>query len=158
MFSIGDRVVYPMHGAGVIESIKDMDILGKKEPYYIVKLPAACMKVMIPVSSSNEGSLRPIVSLSGAKQLLNDIDKLDIKQDNNWSRRYRENMDRLKSGDLVETAKVFKSLVMRNKEKGLSAGERKMLQSAKQILISELMFSLDKTKNEIEDYLNSALG
>lgn len=158
MFSIGDRVACPMHGAGIIESIKDMDILGKREPYYVVMLPAAGMKIMIPVSSSTDGSIRSIVSISCAENILTNISDLDIEQDNNWSRRYRDNMLRLKSGDLEETAKVFKCLILRNKEKGLSAGERKMLQSAKQILISELMLSLNKTKNEIEESLNSALG
>ena len=158
MYSVGDRVVCPMHGAGIIENIKEMDILGKKQPYYVVLLSSASMKIMVPVQTSDESNLRSVVSHNDATDLITNLNSLDIEQDKNWSKRYRDNMLRLKTGDINETAKVFKSLVIRNKEKGLSAGERKMLQSAKQILVSELMLSLQKDKIEVEESINSALG
>ena len=134
---VGDKIVHPMHGAGVIDSIVQKKVNGVLREYYILKLPLNGMLVMIPTHNSEEIGVRPIVVGEEADRVIAAIPGMDVEMDSNWNRRYRENMLRLKSGDLLEVARVVKGLVRRDGERGLSTGERKMLHSAKQILISE---------------------
>lgn len=157
MFSIGDKVVYPMHGAGIIESIEEKEILGKKRKYYIMKMPLGDMKVMIPLDNVEDIGLREIISLTEVEQVMavlnDDISKMHM----NWNRRYRANMDRIKSGDIYEVAAVVRNLMLRDKDKGLSTGERKMLGNAKQILVSELVLARGIDEKSAEDLINTAV-
>jgi CarD family transcriptional regulator len=157
MFRVGDMIAHPMHGAGIIDSIEERKINGCTRLYYILKMPTGGMVVMIPTETCESIGVRPIVDCEAAECLLNDIAKIETDMTSNWNRRYRENMQRLKSGDLFEVAKVVKGLMTRDMEKGLSTGERKMLHSAKQILISELVLSQKKTYEEVETRINSVL-
>lgn len=157
MFSIGDKVACPLHGAGIIENIEKRQSLNKQTDYLVVRLLGLGMRIIIPVASAYESGIRNVISKDDAKKLLLSFPELDFEFENNWTKRYRENMERLKSGNITEVARVYKFLAERNKEKGLSAGERKMLQSSKQILISELMLSLDCPKVEAEEALNNAI-
>ncbi|MCL2044915.1 MAG: CarD family transcriptional regulator [Oscillospiraceae bacterium] len=157
MFSVGDMIAHPMHGAGVIDSIEDRKMNGATRKYYILKMPAGGMVVMIPTESTEQIGVRPIVNPDQADALMAAIPFLDAEMTPNWNRRYRENMQRLKSGDLHEVARVVKGLVIREVAKGLSTGERKMLLSAKQILISELVLSKKLTYEEVESQINAAL-
>lgn len=150
-------VVCPMHGAGVIESIKEMDVNGEQRMYYVVSLAVGNIKIMVPVSLESS-HIRTVTTTNDAIMLMSSLKDLQIEQNTNWSKRYRDNMDKLKSGDILETARVMKSLILRNKEKTLSAGERKMLHSAKQILISELVLSLNTDKDELEQTIYDAIG
>ncbi len=153
MFCIGDKVSCPLHGAGVIENIeKRVSDLGETD-YFVVRLLGLGMKITIPIASAHSSGIRFVVSRETAQSILDDFRELVFEFDNNWTKRYRDNMDRLRTGDLFEVAKVYKSLAERNRIKGLSAGERKMLQSSKQILTSELMLSLDCEKTHIENLL-----
>jgi len=139
MFSIGDKIVYPMHGAGIIEKIEEKKILGEIRKYYILNVPCGDMKIMIPVDSSSEIGIRAIVS---DKELTHVIDILHDKTSEmsaNWNRRYRENMEKLKTGDVVAVAEVVRNLMRTDREKKLSTGEKKMLTNAKQILSSEII-------------------
>ena len=157
MYSVKDKIFCPMHGAGVIENIEDIDFGGKINKYYVISLIGSNMKVKVPVD--NESSLiRPISDKNIAQNVLDAIQSLEIIETVNWTKRYKENMDRLKTGDMLETARVLKALVVRNKTKTLSAGERKMLHSTKQILISELVLALDKDSTEIENFIYDAIG
>lgn len=157
MYTIGDKVVCPMHGAGIIEEIETRTINDVDQQYYVVSLFLGNIKIMVPVC--NEATqIRTVTQRDQAKQILDALHDLETEQNNNWSKRYRENMDKLKTGDLIETAKVFKSLVLRNKEKTLSAGERKMLHSARQILMSELMIALDTDITVLEQEIYNAIG
>ena len=158
MFCVGDMIAHPMHGAGVIDSIEERKVNGCVRQYYILKMPAGGMIVMIPTESSEAIGVRPIVDSEEAEELMNSISGITVEMTSNWNRRYRENMQRLKSGDLMEVARVVKGLMARDVQKGLSTGERKMLHSAKQILISEVVLSSNTSYEEVEMRINAALA
>lgn len=157
MFQVGDKIVHPMHGAGVIDEITTQKINGVVRDYYILKLPVGGMLVMIPIESSAEIGVRPVMTPADADKILDALADIEVDADPNWNRRYRENMLRLKSGDLLEVAKVMKTLMLRDGERGLSTGERKMLHSAKQILISEIVMAEGSTYEEVERRIDLAL-
>ncbi|MCT4606250.1 MAG: CarD family transcriptional regulator [Marinisporobacter sp.] len=157
MFNIGDRVVYPMHGAGIIEAIEEKEILGKKRKYYIMKMPLGEMKVMIPLDNVEDIGLREIISLKEVDQVLAVLSDDISKMPKNWNRRYRANMDKIKSGDIYEVAMVVRNLTLRDREKGLSTGERKMLANAKQILISEIVLARGIEEKVAEDLIDTAI-
>lgn len=158
MFHVGDKIVHPMHGAGVVDSIVTKKVNGVVRDYYILKLPVGGMLVMIPTENSDEIGVRPVIEPEQADRVIAAIPSIQVDADPNWNRRYRENMARLKSGDLLEVARVVKSLILRDGERGLSTGERKMLHSAKQILISEIVLSESTSYEEVERRINRALA
>ncbi|NLJ87041.1 MAG: CarD family transcriptional regulator [Firmicutes bacterium] len=158
MFNIGDKVVYPMHGAGVIEAIEEKEVLGEKQTYYIMKLPIGEMKVMVPTDNVEEVGLREIIDNESVSKVVEVLKGNKSKMSSNWNRRYRANMEKIRSGDIYEVAEVVRNLAIRDAEKGLSTGERKMLDNAKQILISELVLVQDTTEEEIEELLDACLG
>ena len=158
MFRVGDMIAHPMHGAGIIEKIEEKKIDGCTRQYYVLKMPAGGMVVMIPKESCEAIGVRPIVDSETAESLMHLMSEIEADMTSNWNRRYRENMQRLKSGDLIEVARVVKGLMTRDTEKGLSTGERKMLHSAKQILISELVLSQKKSYEEVETRINAVLA
>lgn len=158
MFQIGDKVVHPMHGAGIVESIVQKEVNGVTREYYILKLPVRSMVVMVPTEHSGEIGVRPVVGSAEADRILASISQLPVEAVSSWNRRYRMNMERMKSGNLFEVARVVKSLTLRENDRGLSTGERKMLHAAKQILISELVMSKDSSYEDMEEQINMALG
>ncbi len=158
MFQVGDKIVHPMHGAGVVDSIVHKKVNGVVREYYTLKLPVGGMLVMIPVENSSEIGVRPVCRWEEADRVLAAIPDIEVDMTANWNRRYRENMLRLKSGDLLEVARVVKGLMLRDEERGLSTGERKMLHSAKQILISEIVLSLECSYEDIEARINGAVA
>lgn len=158
MFQVGDKIVHPMHGAGVIDEITTRKINGVTRDYYILKLPVGGMLVMIPTENSQEIGVRPVMEAGEADKLLESLPDIEVESDPNWNKRYRENMTRLKSGDLLEVARVMKSLMLRDGERGLSTGERKMLHSAKQILISEIVMSEGSSYEDVERRIDLALA
>ena len=158
MFKIGDRIAHPMHGAGVIDKIEEKKINGTVRKYYILNIPVGGMVVMIPTESTEAIGVRPIVTADIAEKIINSLSKIESDMTQNWNRRYRENMLRIKSGDLIEVAKVIKGLMERDSQKGLSTGERKMLHSAKRIFISEIVLSENSSYEEIERRINSVLA
>lgn len=155
MFNIGDKIVYPMHGAGVIVDIENVEILGEKRRYYIMKMPIGDMKVMVPVDSVEDIGIRQIVSEEDMKKVIKILKGNKSEMSQNWNRRYRANMNRIKSGDIFEIAEVVRNLMILDTEKGLSTGERKMLNSARQMLVSEMAlvcdFNVDETERLIEE-------
>ena len=156
-FRVGDRIAHPMHGAGVIDSIVSRRINGKDREYYVLKIPAGDMQVMIPVDASESIGVRPIVGSDEAERILEDIPGIQVSMTQNWNKRYRENMMKIKSGNLMEVATVVKGLTERERQRGLSTGERKMLHSAKQILISEIVLSKSASYEEVEARVNTAM-
>ena len=158
MYRVGDRVAHPLHGAGVIERIEIKKVSGTVREYYVVKMPVGDMIVMIPKETSDTIGVRPIIGAKEADSIIAAIAELEVSMTQNWNRRYRENMIRIKSGDLMEVAAVIKGLVSRETDKGLSTGERKMLHSAKQILISEIVLSQRVSYEEVEQRLSVALA
>lgn len=157
MFNIGDKIVYPMHGAGVIESIEEKEILGQKQNYYVVKMPVGDMKVMIPTHNVDDIGIREVIDVQDVDKVLAILKDQNINVVSNWNKRYRENMTKIKSGSIFEVAEVVKTLMLREREKGLSTGERKMLNSARQILISELVLAKGTSEYEIEGIINNYL-
>ncbi len=158
MFKVGDRVAHPLHGAGTISEIEQKKIDNRVKDYYVMRIPKGDMRVMIPVDACDAVGLRPIIDSARAEEILNRIPDLEVSEDSNWNKRYRDNMLRIRSGDLLEVASVIKSLVRREEARGLSTGERKMLHSAKQILISEIVLCFDCSYNEAEDRLTKAFS
>lgn len=158
MFQIGDKVVHPMHGAGVVESIVQKKVDGVVRDYYILKLPNRSMVVMVPTESSEQIGVRPVIDAEQADRVLAAIPGIQIEMTSNWNHRYRENMERMKSGDLLEVARVIKGLTARDHNRGLSTGERKMLHSAKQILISEIVLAKSSSYEVVEQALDTALA
>lgn len=151
MYAIGDKILHPMHGAGIIDNIVTKSVGKDDKQYYVLKLSANKMMVMVPVNSSDDIGVRPIICSKKADEIIEYIKHAQVEFDANWNSRYRENMIRIKSGEITEVAKVVKVLSLRDREKGLSTGERKMLHSAKQILISEIVLA------KSEDYIDVEL-
>ncbi len=157
MFSVGDQVVHPMHGAGVIDAIVQEKVAGSTQEYYVFKMPSGGLLLKIPVSNSEAIGIRPIVTAGEAEALIAAIPELLVENNSNWNKRYQENMQRLKSGDLYEVARVIKALMMRERRRGLSTGERKMLHNAKQILISEIVLTEGAAYDETEARVDRAM-
>lgn len=158
MFKIGDEVVYPMHGAGVIVGIEDREILGEKREYYILKMPINDMSVMVPVGNVGDVGVRSILSKEEMDKIVEILrSEEDVDMPTNWNRRYRFNMDRIKTGEIEEIAKVVRCLERLDKEKTLSTGERKMLTSSKQIIISEMVLVYEKSVDDIVDFINETI-
>lgn len=158
MFNVGDKVVYPMHGAGVIEAIEEKEILGETRKYYVMRIVNGEMKVMVPIDSAEESGLREVIDEGQIKDVLSVLQDREVHTSSNWNRRYRAHLEKIKTGDILEVAEVVRNLSLREREKGLSAGERKMLDSARQILISELVLAKDSEEEQMENWLESALA
>ena len=157
MFSVGDLVVHPMHGAGVIDAIVQEKIAGSTQDYYVFKMPVGGLLLKIPTANSQAIGIRSIIQRPEAEALIAAIPSMPVEENSNWNKRYRENMARLKSGDLYEVAGVIKGLLYRERRRGLSNGERKMLHSAKQILLSELVLAEDSGYEELEKRVERAM-
>ena len=157
MFNVGDKIVYPMHGAGVIDAIEEKDILGEKQAYYILKMPGE-VKVMVPTAKAEEIGVRSIIDKSSAEKVFRVLESDETEMSMNWNKRYRDNMDKMKSGDIYKIADVVRNLSFKQKEKGLSTGEKKMLSNSKQILVSELVLTEHASQGEIEQMVESKIS
>lgn len=156
MLKIGDKVLYPLHGAGIIENIIEKDNDGCTKDFFVVSLLNSTMKITVPVDSAESSGMRPIVSSDKISDLLDNFGEAEISEETNWSRRCRNNMDLLKTGDLDIAASVYKDLVKRNNKKSLSAGERKIMLNARQMLCGEIMLALNIPKEDAEEKLTEA--
>lgn len=156
-FVIGDCIAHPMHGAGVIDSIETKKLGGVSRDYYVLRIVEGDILVKIPTDAPEAVGVRHIIRPEQADAILRNIETLEVEQTQNWNQRYRENMLKIRSGNLLEVATVVKSLSARHGDRGLSTAERKMLQSAKQILISELVLSKHLSYDEISAKLDNAL-
>ena len=157
MFSIGDLVVHPMHGAGVIDDIVQEKVAGVMKEYYVFKMPVGGLVLKIPTANSQVIGIRGIISQAEAEELLTALPDLTVEANANWNKRYQENLMRLKSGDLYQVARVIKSLMQRDSLRGLSTGERKMLHNAKQIMISEIVMAEKVAYREVETRIDHAM-
>ncbi|MCR4962923.1 MAG: CarD family transcriptional regulator [Firmicutes bacterium] len=154
MFKIGEKVVYPVHGAGIIEAIEQKEVLGEKRRYYILRLSVGELNVMVPVDTVDKIGMRP-VSDDETLALVKDILQGEASPwEDNWNRRYRENMDKIKSGDICQLAEVVRNLMVRDLTRGLSAGEKKMLETSRKILLSEIVLAKEMPAEEAADSLN----
>ena len=157
MFQVGDKIVHPMHGAGVIEGVVEERISGSRVQFYVFKMPVSGLTLKIPTANTQMIGVRGVHAVSEIETVIGKIPQLSVDMTANWNHRYRENMERIKSGDLVEVAGVIKALMHRDSERGLSNGERKMLHNAKQILISEVVLAEDVSYGDAEARINAVM-
>ncbi|MBA2425773.1 MAG: CarD family transcriptional regulator [Actinobacteria bacterium] len=158
-FSVGDKVVYPHHGAAIIEKLEQKELYGESRDYYIIKLAYGELTLMVPIDSTEDVGLREVTPAKEVPKVFKVLRKQEeTTNTTNWSRRFKANVEKLRSGDIYKVADVVRSLHQRDKEKGLSAGEKRMLTKARQILVSELTFSNGCNEDEAEKQLDEVLG
>ncbi len=159
MFKIGDKIVYPMHGAGTIEAIEEKEMMGASKDYYIIKMPIGEMKLMVPTDKAENIGVREVVEENICDKVFGVLQKPKepYVHDTNWSKRYNANVEKIKSGDILEVAEVVRELSHRHMERGLSIGEKKMLSQAKNILLSEMVLSKDMTHDEVDNKVEEIL-
>jgi len=154
MHQKGDRIVYPLYGAGVIEELENKDIDGEIQIYYVLNIPIGNLKIMISAAKAESQRVRPVHERENIVSFLSSALDMDINMPDNWNQRYKENMERIKTGELTQVAVVFNSLLLRERDRGLSTAEKKMMTTAKQIILSELILSMDIDRAEAEDILD----
>lgn len=149
MFSVGELVCYPMHGVGRVSAIEEQSVLGETAQYYVLNFVTSRMTAMVPVKTAETVGLRPLVDKTACEKVVRFLqqDTCSTESDN-WNQRYRDNLDKLRIGDIFGVADVVKCLVHRDQEKGLSAGERKMYLAARQVLVAELAASSGREESE----------
>ena len=157
MFNVGDKIVYPMHGAGTIDSIEEKNILGENQAYYVIRMPGE-VKVMVPTNKAEQIGVRNVIGKEEAEKVISILGEDETQMDKNWNKRYRDNMEKMKSGSIYEVADVVRNLSFKQKEKGLSTGEKKMLSNAKQILVSELVLAEHATQDEVEALIDNKIN
>lgn len=155
MFNQGDKISYPMHGAGIVEAIEEKDFLDEKRSYYVLKFSDGDIKVHVPVKNAEKAGLRRIISSDEYDKVMDSFkNDSDEEESTNWNRRNRENLEKMKSGDVFEIASVIKSLLKREATKSLSSSEKKMLGTSMQILVSELAEAAGKNDEEVRDIIS----
>lgn len=157
IFKKDDIVIYPQHGACKVKGIKKQDFFGKKEEYLILETIINEMTLRVPVAKLDEVGVRPPVSSDELEDLVAVLSKADPRVPSNWSRRFKNHQEKLKSGDVYQVAEVVRNLAARNRDASLSAAERTMYERARTNLISEIQPALKVTKEEAEEFLNKAL-
>ena len=157
-FSIGDKVVYPNHGVGVIEQISSRTIGSQIERFYLLKIAASSLKVMVPFHNVNSVGLRRVVRNGEVQRILDFLTDGKCENHADWKYRFKENSDKMRTGSLLDVAEVLKGLLLLAQGKALSFREKKMLERARYFLVSELAMSKNWEEPEIEDILNKALA
>ena len=158
MFKIGDKIVYPMHGAGTIDSIEKKEFLGEVKDYFILKMPIGDMDISIPTSKINEMNIREVITKEEGDKVLKILDDDPSDMSNNWTVRYRQNQEILKTGDIFEIAKMVRNLAILDNDKGLSTTEKKLLNRSRRILASELVMAGSLKKEEAEAMIDESIG
>ena len=157
-FRIGDKVVYPNHGVGVIEQISYGMLEGRTETYYMLRITSNSLKVMVPRSNAAAVGLRPVIRNGDTSKVLGYLEKGKFNSHHDWKHRFKENSERMRTGSLIEVAAVLKSLVALSHSKPLSFREKKMLERAKYLLITELATARNSTPETIESVLIKSLA
>lgn len=156
-YSVGDTVVYPHHGAAVIEKREERELKGETREYLVLRLTYGDLTLMVPADSCEEVGIRNVVSKKEVERVLDILREPEGKASGNWSRRFKANYEKLRSGDIYQVAEVVRNLATREKGSGLSAGEKRMLTKAKQILLSELAVAIKKDEQKAEELIEKVL-
>ena len=155
MFKVGDLAVYPAHGVGLIERIETQEISGCKQDFYVMRILDNDMIIMIPTNNVENVGLREIIERTEVPKLYSILKKRDVTIDNQtWNRRYREYMDKIKTGSVFEVAEVYRDLLILKVEKDLSFGERKMLDTARNLLVKEISLAKKVGEEQVEKDLD----
>ena len=157
MLHVGDKVVYPMHGAGEIAGIEDCEVLGEGRSYYVLKMPLGNMKVMIPTDNVDSIGLRDVISSEDVEKVKDVLTDAPERVMGSWNKRFHANLERMKSGDICDVAAVARNLILQDRLRKISSGERRLLDLARQILVSELVYACDKTPQEVEGWMGALL-
>ncbi|MCX7816448.1 MAG: CarD family transcriptional regulator [Syntrophales bacterium] len=156
MFKVGDLAVYPAQGVGVIEAIEKKEIMGNKEEFYVIKIMGNGMKIMVPVKSAKSVGLREVISESEIPKIYEILKSKDVTIDKQtWNKRYRSYLEKIKSGSVYEIAKVLRDLAILKNDKNLSFGERKMLDTAKKLLVKEISIATNSDEEKVEQDIKS---
>jgi len=158
MYKQGDKLVYPMHGVGIIKAIEKKEVLGQKLEFYIMTIVNNGMKVMIPVKNADQVGLRPIISKNEVKKVLTIISQGETEREDDWKLRYQNNIDKIKSGSIYEVSKVARDLYRRGREKELSIMERKLYENAYNLLIHEIALAKSIDIEEAGNVVSEALS
>ena len=158
MINIGDKVVYPMHGAGLITGIENNDIDGVTKSYYVLQLPLGSLKILLPVDNIDNLGLREIISVDEVSDVEDVLRSSPEYLRGSWNKRFTAIIERLESGDILDAAAVTRNLTVQHGKRKISSGERRLLELARQILVSELVFVLDKSPEEILEWINEHLN
>jgi CarD family transcriptional regulator len=156
-FDVGDKVVYPHHGAAVIERRETIEAFGEQKDYLVLRLAYGDLTMKVPADNTEAVGLRDVIPADEVEDVYDVLRKKDARTPLNWSRRFKNHQEKLKSGDVYQVAEVVRNLTLRDNESGLSAGEKRMLADARRILVSELTFALDVDQDEAESRLDAVL-
>jgi CarD family transcriptional regulator len=157
LYKIGDKVVYPHHGAGTVVKKEKRDVLGEKREYLTIKILHNDMTVNVPSENAEKVGLRKVIGEDMVKVVVKALTGGGTQMPKNWNRRFKHNRDKMKTGDILELAEVVRNLSLRDVEKGLSTGEKQMFVKAKKILASELMYAKDMDEEEAAEWLDGVL-
>lgn len=148
MFEVGDRVVYPHHGAAVIERKEKREVFGEKQEYLVLRMAHGDLTLSVPSANAEQVGMRRPIAREDVDDLFQLLAKRDVREPSNWSRRFKNHQEKLKSGDVYQVAEVVRNLALRDQAKGLSAGEKSMFVKARSVLVSELSFALDVSEDD----------
>jgi CarD family transcriptional regulator len=156
-FKVGDHVVYPHHGAAVIERKEKKKVFGEETEYFVLRMAHGDLMLSVPADKAEEVGMRPPISTEDVEELFEVLAKRDVREPSNWSRRFKNHQEKLKTGDVYQVAEVVRNLSLREKSKGLSAGEKAMLDRARRILVSELSIAMKVTEEIALERLSKQL-
>ena len=157
-FDVGDRVVYPHHGAAVIVKREKRKVEGKSIEYLVLQMAHGELTLRFPVENADDVGMRPPIGAEEVEDLFELLGKKDIREPANWSRRFKNHQEKLKSGDVYQVAEVVRNLALRDQSKGLSAGEKSMFVKARSVLVSELSFALDVSEEDALSQVEAKLS
>ena len=155
---IGDKVVYPMHGAGEITGIEENEVGGVKDSYYVFRLPVGDLKLMLPVDKVEEAGLRKLIDAAQVKEVIKVLQAESEQVQGSWNKRFHTNLERLKTGNIFDAAAIARNLSRQNSKKKISSGERRLLDLSRQILITELVYVCNKTPEEVTAWIDEMIG
>ncbi len=158
MYEVGDKVVYPHHGAGTVVKKEKREVLGEAREYLTIKILHNDMTVQVPAENAEKVGLRRVIGEKEVGVVLTALTGVSTEMPKNWNRRFKHNRDKMKTGDILELAEVVRNLALRDREKGLSTGEKQMFVKAKKILASELMYAKDMDEDECAEWLEEVLA
>ncbi|AFU15416.1 MULTISPECIES: CarD family transcriptional regulator [Bacillus] len=158
LFQIGDKIVYPMHGAGIIEAIEEKEILGTSRQYCVIRILSKDMQVMLPMDQLQKSGIRYIVDKGTLNDILLEFQNGESDPSLSWKQRYTMNMEKMKNGNLQDSAEVVRDLLRRNKERALNASEKQMLDNARKMMISEVALVQDVSEHQATEFLQETIN
>ena len=157
-FKIGDRVVYPHHGAAEVVRLEKREFAGEQKDYLVLRMTHGDMTVSVPIEKVDDVGMRWPIDHEDVDDLFEVLARRDVREPANWSRRYKNHQEKLKSGDVYQVAEVVRNLARREMAKGLSAGEKNLYNTARTVLVSELSFALDVTEDQASERVDEVLA